>query len=526
MKNKILIALPFLLALSFVGGMIFYKILSPYRQTADVSNIYTEIRKLIKEHYVENVDLDSLDILLVPDLLEKLDPHSSYIPRSEYQNLNETIQGSFDGIGVQFIIYNDTVVVVQVIKNGPSEHIGLQVGDRIISVNDSIIAGNGITNESVISLLKGPSGSNVSIKVMRIGSSDTHTYNIIRGSVPLESVTMAYMLNDTTAYIAFDCFAQSTYEEFMSKMDFFRTQNMRQIIVDLRGNGGGLLNTAIQIINEFLAEGDTIVYTKGSHSSDWVRIATGKGSLQDIKVAILIDESSASASEIFAGSIQDNSRGIIVGRRSFGKGVVNEDFLLKNGSVLRLTIEKFYTPSGRCIQKPYNGTMSDYEKEILTRYTHGELLESDSITFPDSLIYYTRNGSIVYGGGGIMPDIFVPIDSISYSDLFVRLLDKGIFIDYALVFSKEYASPLSKCIDAESVIAFCNSTLSWKQYSAFAIKHGWTENDIDITVPEQQEILKTLSCYIVRQLLGNEECYKIFNKDDAAILAAMKALSK
>lgn len=525
MNNKITIALPFLLALAIAGGMMIQKHFIPSQENpiATKSNSkMDEILYLISSEYVEDINIDSLTEEMLPLLFEKLDPHSFYISADEYRDMNDPIRGSFEGIGVQFNIQNDTIVIVQVIHGGPSEKLNIMAGDKIITVNDSLVAGNGITNEKTIKLLKGPRGTTVDVGIQRAGVKERIPFKITRDAVPISSVDAAYMVDETTGYVAISCFSQNTVDEFLSAVSKMRAQNVKNIIIDLRDNGGGLLLTAINLASEFLKINDTIVYTQGKFDQPEYYVSEGDGSCTDLNLAVLINEYSASASEIFAGAMQDNGRGTIIGRRSFGKGVVNEDFPLHDSSVVRLSIKKFYTPSGRCIQKPYNGNLDEYDKELLNRYNHGELSNADSVDFPDSLKFTTRTGKIVYGGGGIMPDIFVPLDTTSYSEAFVKLTKSGIVYEYAFDFTEKHRAKLN-AMDFHSAYQWISEQISLQTFSLYVQQKG--ENALlnkPIPKEEKQFVEKLARCYVVRNIYGESAFNEIYNSDDETIKRALE----
>lgn len=526
MNKKLAILLPLLFALCFAGGMWLQKHFSTPLPSIDFlkknDSKISEVLNLVSRNYVEDVNLDSISEDLLPLLFEKLDPHSSYISSEEYRDIIDPIRGSFEGIGVQFNIQKDTIVIVQVLKGGPSEKLNIKAGDRIVTVNDSVVAGNGITNEKTIKLLKGPSGTVVKVGIKREGIKDLIPFEITRGSVPIASVDAAYMIDDKTGYVAISCFSQNTLEEFLSAIQSFRDKNpLENLIVDLRENGGGLLFTAIDLASEFLKTGDTIVFTKGRNSAPDYYTSIGSGSCENLNLVVLINEYSASASEIFAGAMQDNGRAVVVGRRSFGKGVVNEDFPLRDSSFIRLTTKKFYTPCGRCIQKPYNGHLTDYDKELVDRYSHGELLEVDSINFPDSLKFTTRAGKIVYGGGGIMPDVFVPIDTISYSEMFRQMTIDGYIYNYAFSFAERNRSRLNT-MGFREAYSDCLRHINWNDiYSNYGKKCD------DKCSQSEIEHLVNLTCaYVVRDIFGENAFYEIYNLDDKTIQKAIEVLNQ
>ena len=527
MKNKPLtILLPLLLATTFAVGMLVNSFLTqrngiklPPRQSK-----YDVIMRLISDEYVEDVNIDSLTEELLPSLFEKLDPHSFYISADEYRDMIDPIMGSFEGIGVQFNIQNDTVVVVQVIHGGPSEKLNILAGDRIVTVNDSVIAGNGITNEKTVKLLKGPRGTKVKVGIRRVGVKDLIPFEITRDAVPITSVDAAYLIDDSTGYVAINCFSQNTIDEFLSAVSKLNTksQNMKNIIVDLRDNGGGLLLAVIHLANEFLQAGDTIVYTQGKNTLPEYYVAEGDGSCEKLNLVVLINEFSASASEIFAGAMQDNGRGTIVGRRSYGKGVVNEDFPLSDSSVVRLSIKKFYTPSGRCIQKPYNGSLSDYNQELLDRYAHGELNSADSVNFPDSLKFVTKTGKIVYGGGGIMPDVFVPIDSTSYSPSYQKIMNSGFVYEYSFAFTEKHRAAL-QAMEFHDAYKWLSEKITMQGIVQYAESHSKTSLLLDknASLSEQQRVEMLARCYVIRNVFGDSAFFEMYNAEDEIINKAL-----
>ena len=367
---------------------------------------------IINSQYVDSVDVEKLIEDAMPTILNELDPHSVYIPAKDLESTNEELEGSFSGIGVQFSLQNDTIMVVGVISGGPSEKIGIMPGDRIVEINDSVFTGKDITNEKVMKTLRGAKGTEVKVGVRRSTSKDVLSFNIIRGDIPVNSVDASYMIDQETGYVKISKFGRSTYNEMISSLAKLAAQGGKQYIIDLRGNSGGYLDIAINMINEFLPKDQLIVYTDGVHSARSEAKSNGRGVFQNAPLVVLIDEWSASASEIFAGAIQDNDRGTVIGRRSFGKGLVQQQIPFVDGSAMRLTVARYYIPSGRSIQKEYKmGHDEDYGMDIINRFNHGEFYNQDSIKMNDSLIYFTSNGRTVYGGGGVMPVIFVQIDT-------------------------------------------------------------------------------------------------------------------
>ncbi len=382
----------------------------------------------INNYYVDKVDDGKLVEDAIIALLAELDPHSNYLNKEEVKEMNEPLQGNFDGIGIQFNMLTDTLYVVQVIPGGPSQRVGLTAGDRIILVNDTLIAGVKMKNSDIMKRLRGPKGTEVSIKVLRQGEPGLISFKIIRDKIPIYSLEAAYMANDSVGYVNISRFASTTHDEFIKAFLDLKKQGMKCLILDLQGNGGGYLNTAIQLSDEFLDNDKLIVYTEGLHQSREDAKAGRKGLFEKGRLVILIDETSASASEIVSGAIQDWDRGVLVGRRSFGKGLVQRPVPLPDGSMLRLTTARYFTPTGRSIQKPYkNGGGADYSKDLIERYNRGEMMNADSIHFPDSLKFHTRvYGRTVYGGGGIMPDYFVPVDTTRFTSWHRSVVAKGV----------------------------------------------------------------------------------------------------
>lgn len=378
--------------------------------------------------YVDDVDEDKLVEDAIINMLEELDPHSTYSDAEEVKKLNEPLVGNFDGIGVQFNMATDTLFIIQPVSGGPSEKVGILAGDRIIEVNDTVIAGVKMSTEEIMRRLRGPKGTKVNLKIMRRGVSGLLPFTVKRDKIPVYSLDASYMMNKTTGYIRISRFAATTAEEFEKALHDLQKKGMRNLILDLQGNGGGYLNAAIEIANHMLQKGELIVYTEGKRNPRTEFNARGNGDFRDGKFVVLVDEFSASASEIVTGAIQDWDRGTVVGRRTFGKGLVQRPIDLPDGSMIRLTVARYYTPSGRCIQKPYE-SIEQYNKDLIERYNRGEMLSADSIHFPDSLKAKTlKLGRTVYGGGGIMPDYFVPIDTTYYTDYYLALRDKGAIV--------------------------------------------------------------------------------------------------
>lgn len=423
------------------------------------------ILEQVQANYVDTIDMKKMTDAAVVAALSELDPHSVYLPPVDLEESETELAGNFDGIGIQFNVPNDTAIVLNVIPGGPSEKAGLQQGDRIVRVDDETIAGTKTPQDTMVSLMKGPSGSKVKITVRREGTEIP--FEITRGKIPVHSIDAAFMINDTTGYIRLSKFRRTTYHEFAQASEKLLGQGMKKMIFDLRGNTGGYFDQSFLLCNEFLPKDAPIVYMQGLHRKRQDFTADGKGELQDVRLTVLIDESSASSSEIFAGAIQDNDRGTIIGRRSFGKGLVQEPINFTDGSGIRLTVARFYTPSGRCIQKPYSdGTM--YAYDIYERYKHGEMTDADSIKVDSSDVYHTLKGRTVYGGGGIVPDIFVPMDTTRATDFYIKCNRKATQMRFASEMFDRYKSTLSQITDFGELSSYLDGLHLDRQFLDFA----------------------------------------------------------
>ena len=404
------------------------------------SNKLNYLLQIIDNNYVDTINVNDLVEDAMPTILSELDPHSSYISASEAEETGEELKGSFSGIGVRFTVQKDTVNVMNVIKGGPSEKVGVLAGDRIIAADDSTLVG--MESRDIMKRLRGPKESKVKLTIVRHGYKKPINITVVRGDVPVESVDSYFMLNDNTGYISIESFGETTYPEMLTALAQLNMRGMKNLVIDLRGNRGGYMQTAIMMVNEFLPGGQLVVYTEGRKSAREEYRTDGRGSFQQLPLIVLVDEGSASASEIFAGAIQDNDRGTIIGRRSFGKGLVQQPIEFKDGSVVRLTIARYYTPSGRCIQKPYEkGKGEEYENDLMARYERGEFFSADSI-HQDGPEYKTRIGRTVYGGGGIMPDIFIPEDTTLYTSYYKEAQFSGLTIQYAFLFTDQHREQL------------------------------------------------------------------------------------
>ena len=418
---------------------------------------------------------------------------------------------------------NDTVLVISVVSGGPSEKLGIIPGDRIITVNDSVIAGVGLGNDKVVGMLRGEMGTRVNVGIQRRDRPELIDFEIIRGTIPVYSVDVSYMVTDTVGYIKVSRFGRNTYQEFLTAMAKLKAHNCQNVIVDLRGNSGGYLDVAIAMTNEFLAKGDLIVYTEGKASPRQDVFANGMGSCQDMGVTVLIDEFSASASEIFAGALQDNDRGLIVGRRSFGKGLVQQQVPLPDGSALRLTVARYYTPSGSGIQKPSNNGVEDYHRDILDRFEQGEFFERDSITLDESLRFTTRGGRLVFGGGGVMPDVFVPRDTSAFSEYYFQLRDKGVIYQYALKYSDDNRIQLQRFETVDALQQYLNTQSLNEGLIAFAREKGVVYNARDYRLSEKLMEVE-LKAYIARNIFDNDGFYPVFREVDEVLNAALNEI--
>src|SRR5574344_229013 len=434
---------------------------------------------LIRNFYTQKTDVPKIVEKGIVNMLKELDPHSVYISKDEVQKMNEPLVGNFDGVGISFQLLSDTIHVVEVISGGPSEKVGILSGDKIIKVDNDPATGDTIKNDWIFKHLRGVKGTKVQITVLRNGRTEPIVFNVTRDKIPLTSVDTWFMLDKTTGYIRLDRFAQESADEVVKAIKDLKSQGMKDLIFDLRGNGGGYLDIAFKICDEFLSENKLIVYTEGVSSPRQDLDAHIKGNFEQGKLVLMIDENSASASEIVSGAIQDWDRGVIVGRRSFGKGLVQRPFNLPDGSQIRLTTSRYYTPSGRCIQKPWDDGLDSYYNDYMRRYQHKELITPDSIKFPDSLKYTTSNGRIVYGGGGIMPDVFVPIDTSRASDYLINLRSKGIFNNFSMQWMEEnresFLKKYPKFEDYNNVYPSLNLM---KEFTAYEQKEGVEHNDI------------------------------------------------
>jgi carboxyl-terminal processing protease len=525
---------PSILSIVLVSGILIGYVLSGSNYSSSAfSSSYSEkdkineVLKLIQKDYVDTINEKELVEKTLTEMLHNLDPHSSYIPAKSFQNIEDEMSGNFDGIGVQFRIQRDSIVVIMPISGGPSAKKGIRAGDRIVGVDGKDITKTKITNDTVMRLLKGPKGSKVLLTIYRPSIKDHLEFEIKRDKIPVYSIDVAYMVEPQIGYIKINRFSATTYDEFVEKTSQLKNKGMQKLIVDLRDNGGGYLRTATSVCNDFLKQGTTIVYTIGKNRSKEIIKADSDTRLKEIDLIVLINEFSASASEIMAGAIQDNSRGLIIGRRSFGKGLVQEQLEFSDKSAIRLTVARYYTPSGRCIQKSYKDGYEKYESDLINRYTNDELINPDSIHFADSVKYYTIDGKVVYGGGGIMPDIFVSIDTNHFYSYFNKLSGRGLIYQYAFDFTDAHREELLKKYKTpESFVEqFEVSEQMLKALISQAEKKGVSFEANSYTF-SKKEIKTRMKAYIGRGILDNEAFYPIILSSDKTFLKAVENFKK
>lgn len=532
MKNNNTRFIPFLLAICLIAGIAIGTFYANHFSGNKLGIINTSSNKLnallriIDDQYVDTVNMGELVEEAMPQILSELDPHSSYIPAKDLEAVNADLKGSFSGIGIQFTIQNDTIHVNSVIQGGPSEKVGLMAGDRIVEVDDSAFVGKIVTNSEAMKRLKGEKGSKVKLGVYRPGEKDLLHFIVIRGNIPVKSIDAAYMINEKVGYIKVNKFGETTYPELLIALAKLNQKSCEGLIVDLRGNTGGYMAAAIQMVNEFLPNNRLIVYTQGRKSPREDYNSNGTGSNQKMPLVVLVDEGSASASEIFAGAIQDNDRGTIVGRRSFGKGLVQQPIEFSDGSAIRLTIARYYTPSGRCIQKPYEkGKESEYELDLLTRYEHGEFFSADSIKQDETEVYHTRLGRPVYGGGGIMPDIFVPQDTTGMTSYFRMAANRGLIIRYTFDYTDQNRSTLQKYDTPEKMEAYLKGQNLLNKFAAWAEKKGLKRRN-NLMMKSRRLFEMSLYGNIIYNMLGMEAYVEYLNESDKTVLKAVEILEK
>ena len=527
-NSKHAIIFPLLLAIGVVLGILLGQFVGRNRAETQLRTIISrsgmnmtnkimQTSMLIEHRFVDSISMDSLSELVIPMMMEKLDPHSVYIPAREMQELNEPLEGEFDGVGISFNTTSDTIMVLSVIANGPSAKAGVVAGDRIIEINDTLVAGVGMPQNDIVKRLRGKRGSEVKLSLKRQGIDDLVDVMVVRDAIPIKSIEASFMLTDEIGFIRLSQFARTSYVELMAALARLRAEGMKRLIFDLRDNSGGFLDQAIMIANEFLPAGKLIVYTEDRQREQTREYSDGSGSSTDLALVILIDEGSASSSEILAGAVQDNDRGTIIGRRSFGKGLVQSQIPYSDGSALRLTIARYFTPTGRSIQKPYtNGNDRDYEMDILRRYNNNEFFSADSIHFADSLKFTTPKGKVVYGGGGIMPDVFVPLDTTDMTHYYVEVTGRNILYRYTL----EYADRHRDAINAVTTMTELQALLDadktlFEDFVNYAARHG--VKPVRSEIARSRRIMEAqLRAYIGRNtaLEDNGFYYNIYPIDD------------
>ena len=497
-----------------------------------------QLLQLMNQAYVDPINVDSITDDVMMELVKRLDPHSAYIPKEDLEMVNSELSASFSGIGVQFSIQNDTVQVVSVISGGPSEGIGVLAGDKIVSVNDSAFTGKTVTNERVMHALRGPKDTQVTIGVVRSGTPEVLSFTITRGEIPVHSVDAKFIIEgdevmrrlgdeaigERIGFVRVNRFGENTYNEFIAALASLKGQGATAYIVDLRENSGGYMDQAIKMANEFLSKGDLIVYSEGRAYPRYEARANGSGRFQRDSLVVLIDNFSASASEIFAGAMQDNDRATIVGRRSFGKGLVQQQLPFADGSAVRLTVARYYTPSGRCIQKPYKlGEQEDYAQDLLDRYESGEFFSADSVHFADSTVYYTKQGRKVMGGGGIMPDVFVGRDTTLYTPYFNIVSTRAYTYQFAYQYTDRHRKELSQYKDWQSLEKHLLKANWLPEFVAFAKEKGVEPNPEQLA-KSKPLLVRLVNAYIVRNILNDEGFFPLFERDDDITKKAVEEL--
>lgn len=522
--------MPLIIAISVVAGILIGTFYAKHYAGNKLgiingsSNKLNALLRVIDDQYVDTVNMTDLVEKAMPQILAELDPHSTYIPAQKLEEVNSELEGSFSGIGIQFTIQEDTIHVNSVIPGGPSEKVGLMAGDRIVTVDDSLFVGKGLTNEKAMRNLKGPKGSQVKLGVKRATEKELIDFTIVRGDIPQNSIDAVYMIDDDYGYVQISKFGRTTHIELLNAIAQLSHERCKGLIIDLRDNTGGYMEAATRMVNEFLPEGRLIVYTEGRKYPRMEDYANGTGSCQKLPLVVLVNEGSASASEIFAGAIQDNDRGTIVGRRSFGKGLVQQPIDFSDGSAIRLTIARYYTPSGRCIQRPYeNGKDSKYEMDWITRYEHGEFFSKDSIKQDESLKFYTTLGRPVYGGGGIMPDVFVPQDTTGVSSYLIEVSNKGLIQQYSFQYTDRNRAKLNDYDNEEALLKYLRKQGIVEQFIRFADSKGVKRRNL--LIHKSQKLLeRSLYGNIIYNMLGREEYIRYINQSDPTVKKALEIL--
>lgn len=521
-KNKTSRYMPLIMAICVVIGIIIGSFFSNHFSGNRLniinsgSNRLNNLLHIIDDQYVDQVNIDSLVDKAIPQILSELDPHSVYISAKDAAAATDDLKGSFSGVGIEFVIREDTIHIQNVIQNGPAEKAGLLAGDKIVMVDGKKFVGKIVTNQEAQHRLKGPKDTKVSIGVIRYGSKKVQTFSVTRGEIPTKSVTAAYMLNETTGYIRIKNFGENTYPEMLIALAKLSQEGFKNLCIDLRDNSGGYLTAAVNMANEFLPDKKLIVYTQGRKSPRQEYISDGKGSYQNIPMVVLINEGSASSAEIFAGAMQDNDRATIIGRRSFGKGLVQQQIEFPDHSMIRLTIARYYTPSGRCIQKPYTlGDDKDYEQDLLTRYQHGEFFSQDSIKHTGPA-YHTGLGRTVYGGGGITPDIFVPEDTLGMTSYFKEASMSGLILQFAFTYTDDNRLKLNNFKEMMELADYLDSQNMVEQFATYADKHGLKRRNL--LIKKSHKLLdRVIDSRIIYNMLNEQAWTQYINMDDPVI---------
>lgn len=489
------------------------------------SNKINNLLHIIDDQYVDTVNVNRLVEKAMPQILSELDPHSVYISAQDVQAANDDLKGSFSGVGIEFTIRNDTIRVQNVIGNGPAERAGLIAGDKIVSVDDKPFTGKEVTNQEAMRKLKGPKDTKVKLGIIRYGEKKVKHFTITRGEIPQKSITATYMLDETTGYIKVKNFGENTYPELLIALAKLSQEGIDNLVIDLRGNLGGYLASAVQMANEFLTKGKLIVYTQGRKSPRQEYRSDGRGSYQHIPMVVLIDEASASSSEIFAGAMQDNDRATIIGRRSFGKGLVQQPVPFADGSMIRLTIARYYTPSGRCIQKPYTmGDEKSYEEDLMERYQHGEFFSQDSIHHSGKA-FHTSIGRVVYGGGGITPDIFVPEDTINVTSYYKEAAMSGLILQFAFSYTDENRMKLNKFKELRPLANYLDKQNMVERFADFANRNGLKRRNLMIR-KSHHLLERYINSRIIYNMLNDEAWTEYLNQDDPAIKATLDVFER
>ena len=520
--------LPLAIAMAVAAGLLIGNLIAPDKYMTDNDRKLNAILTLINKDYVDSTNLNDLVEMTIPKILNNLDPHTVYLSPEEYKASAENKNGMTSDIGIHYEIINDTTTIIEVIPGGPGAKMGLVAGDRIVTIDDTTAVGETLSKAAVMKRLRGPLGSKVVLGIKRANSAKTLSFTLTRGPIPLNAVDAHYMLDKNTGYLKINQFSRNTYDEFMAAMKSLKEEGAKRYMIDLRGNGGGFIEMAVRMANEFLPADELIVRTHGRYKRDDSEVwSDGSGKYQDVEVAVLIDEFSASASEIFAGAMQDNDRGLIVGCRSYGKALVQKEFILPDSSAIRLTTARYYTPSGRCIQKDYKrGNIDEYTNELAERYLHGEMDYKDSIKVDKSKKFTTAHGRTVYGGGGITPDVFVPRDTSGITAYYNEVNNAGLLQRFAFAYSSDNHAALSKMSDYKQFLRIAPSDEELiNMFADYAAENGVTPRWYYINI-SRDVIVTNLKALIARDIFGSQAYYPILNRNDKTVQQALKALNK